>query len=424
MKKSTSLLLLILVVVLTIGWTITGLVEIPLGKYDHIPFTDSRAISKGLDLNGGVYAVYQAVDETLETLADDMKGTIEVMRNRLDSAGYTEATITQQGTAQIRVEIPNVSDPEQVLSIIGQPAKLEFLDPDGNVVIDGSHVVNAEPGTYQGAYVVNFKLNDEGTKLFSSATAKLAASKSAIRIMLDGVEISAPTVNTQIPSGEGYIEGSFADYAAAEKLALQIQSGALPLDIKQIEVRTISATLGVDALKSGVLAGVIGVAAVLVFMLLYYRMPGLVADLCLVLYIMIVLTTISAFGVQLTLPGIAGIILGMGMAVDANVVIYERIKEEIRSGKTVRSAVETGYAKAGVAIFDANITTIIAGVVLMVLGTGSIKGFAYTLLIGIIASMITALLVSRGVFKLIVNLDINNTWLYGVSRKSIKKEEA
>jgi len=424
MKKSTSLLLLILVAVFTIGWTVTGFVTIPLGNYDHIPFTDDRAISKGLDLNGGVYAVYQAVDETLATLSEDIQGTIEVMRNRLDAAGYTEATITQQGTAQIRVEIPDVKDPEQVLSIIGQPAKLEFIDPNGNVVIDGSHVMNAQAGTYQGSYVVNFKLNDEGTKLFSAATAQLAATQSPLAIVLDGVEISAPTVNTQIPSGEGYIEGGFVTYEEAELLAMQIQSGALPLDIEQIEVRTISATLGVDALKSGVLAGAIGIAAVLVFMLLYYRLPGLVADVCLVLYIMLVLTAISVMRIQLTLPGIAGIILGIGMAVDANVVIFERIKEEIRAGKTIRAAVDAGYAKAGVAILDANITTIIAGVVLMALGTGSIKGFAYTLLIGIIGSMITSLLISRGIFKLITVLDPKNTWWFGVSQKSIKKEEA
>lgn len=422
MKKSTSIALLILVLVFTAAWTATAFVDIPLGRYDHIPFSDDRAISKGLDLNGGVYAVYQAVNPDEEDLADKIQGTISIMRQRLDNAGYTEATITQQGTTQIRVEIPSVSDPDEVLSIIGKPAKLEFTDPDGNIIIDGSNVVSAEAGTLESMEsVVYFTLNDDGAKKFSEATARLAATKSTISIMLDGKEISSPIVNTHIGGGQGYIEGNFTA-ESAKQLAMLIQSGALPLDIEQIEVRTISATLGVDALSSGIMAAAVGVGLVLLFMLLYYRLPGLVADVSLVLYIMLVLTCVAEFGVQLTLPGIAGIILGVGMAVDANVVIYERIKEELRAGKTIRSAVDAGFHKAATAIADANITTIIASVVLMALGTGPVKGFAYTLFIGIVASMFTALVITRFLLKILVSLNIGTPWAYGVSKKSIQKE--
>lgn len=425
MKKSTSIILLIVVVLVAAAWTVTAFVGFPLGRFDHIPFSDDRAISKGLDLNGGVYAVYQAVDTASETLTQDIQGTISVMRNRLDNAGYTEASITQQGSDQIRVEIPSVKDPEEVLDIIGTPAKLEFLDPDGNLVIDGSHVVSAEAGVIEGMQsVVNFKLNDEGTRRFSEATARLAASRSQIFIMLDGKEISAPAVNQHISGGEGYIEGGDFTAESATELAMLIQSGALPMEITQIEVRTISATLGVDALSTGIMAAAIGIACVMLFMLLYYRLPGMVANVSLVLYILIVLTCIAEFGVQLTLPGIAGIILGIGMAVDANVIIYERIKEEIRTGKTIRSSVDAGFARATTAILDSNITTIIAAVVLMVLGTGPIKGFAYTLLIGILASMFTALVITRFIFKLLVAMDIKSIWLYGVNKKSVVDKEA
>ncbi|MDD4796538.1 MAG: protein translocase subunit SecD, partial [Eubacteriales bacterium] len=217
MKKSTSIVLLTLILAFTALWTVSAFVPISIGRYDHIPFSDERAIKKGLDLNGGVYAVYQAKNADEADLATKMRSTIAVMRQRIDNAGYTEATISQQGTAQIRVEIPSVKDPDEVLKIIGTPAKLEFIDPDGTVIIDGSQVISAEAGTLEGMKsVVYFTLNDEGAKLFSEATSRLAATRSPISIVLDGNVISSPTVNTHIGGGEGYIEGDFTADSAKE----------------------------------------------------------------------------------------------------------------------------------------------------------------------------------------------------------------
>jgi preprotein translocase subunit SecD len=232
-----------------------------------------------------------------------------------------------------------------------------------------------------------------------------------ISIKLDGESISDPRVNTAIVGGKGYIEG-MADIEEAKNLAIKIESGALPVELKQLEARTIGATLGANALDTGITAGIIGIAAVLLFMLLYYRLPGLVADLALVAYLLIVLFIIVVANITLTLPGFAGIILSVGMAVDANVIIFERIKEERRTGKTLRAAMDAGFHKAFSAIIDSNITTLIAAVVLLIFGTGPIQGFAKTLMIGILVSMFSALVVTRWLLRKIINLKINKDWLY------------
>jgi len=389
MKKRSAINLAV-VIILTAAFGALAIFGLNIGALEIKPLVSG--ISQGLDLRGGVSAVYLAVDEGQEDYASLLSGTMAVLRSRLTGQGFTEATVTQQGTDRIRVEIPDVDDPNEILNIIGQPAKLEFKTPDGEVIMDGSAVKKAEMGYLEGQPVVQFELNDEGTDAFAKATA--ANIGKVISIELDGNVISEPTVNTAITGGSGYIEGNFTA-ESAQNLAMLIQSGALPLNIEQLEVRTISATLGEDALSTSMTAAIIGVLLVILFMIIMYRLPGAVASLALLIYILIDLFLLAVIpGVQLTLPGIAGIVLSIGMAVDANVIIFERVKEELKAGKTVRASVESGFKRAFTAILDSNITTIIAGVVLMIFGAGSIKGFAITLTIGVVASMFTAVVVT------------------------------
>ena len=401
---------MIVVVILLAAFGALAIFGLNIGALEIKPLVEG--ISQGLDLRGGVSAVYEAQDEGQSDFASLLSGTMAVLRNRLTNQGFTEATVTQQGTDRIRVEIPDVDDPNEILNIIGQPAHLEFKTADGETIMDGSAVVSAEMGYLDGQPVVQFTLNDEGATAFATATAENVGS--TISIELDGEVISAPKVNQAITGGQGYIEGNFTA-ESAQQLAMLIQSGALPLDIEQIEVRTISATLGEDALSTSMTAAVIGVLLVIVFMLVIYRLPGVMASLALLIYILIDLFLLAVIpGVQLTLPGIAGIVLSIGMAVDANVIIFERMKEEMRAGKTVRASVESGFKRAFSAILDSNITTIIAGLVLLIFGAGSIKGFAITLTIGVVCSMFTAVVVTRFLLRQMVGLNFTNHSLYGV----------
>ena len=401
---------MIVVVILLAAFGALAIFGLNIGALEIKPLVEG--ISQGLDLRGGVSAVYEAQDEGQSDFASLLSGTMAVLRNRLTNQGFTEATVTQQGTNRIRIEIPDVDDPNEILNIIGQPAHLEFKTADGETMMDGSALVSGEMGYLEGQPVVQFTLNDEGATAFATATAENI--DSTISIELDGEVISAPTVNQAITGGQGYIEGNFTA-ESAQQLAMLIQSGALPLDIEQIEVRTISATLGEDALSTSMTAAVIGVLLVIVFMLVIYRLPGVMASLALLIYILIDLFLLAVIpGVQLTLPGIAGIVLSIGMAVDANVIIFERMKEEMRAGKTVRASVESGFKRAFSAILDSNITTIIAGLVLMIFGAGTIKGFAITLTIGVVCSMFTAVVVTRFLLRQMVGLNFTNHRLYGV----------
>ncbi len=367
----------------------------------------------GLDLTGGFYAVYQAVDPTIEDFEAKMDGAVLVYRNRLDAKGMTEATVQRQGSDKIRVEIPSTeTDPQALSQFLSTPAKLEWKDNDGNVIMEGANVVSAQAGYSDGQYVVSFKLDDEGKKTFASLTAEYAGTSKTITIELDGSVISTATVSNTIASGEGIIQGGFTQESATT-LAMQIESGALPLEISESEVRSVSATLGADALSKGVLAGAIGVGLIVLFMLCIYRLPGLIASIALMFYILITFFCILTLpGVQLTLPGVAGVILSIGMAVDANVIIFERIREEMRSGKSLRTSVENGFQKAFRAILDSNVTTLIAAGTLTIFGTGSIKGFGYTLAIGICVSMLTAVVITRFLMKQVVKIGITDKRFY------------
>ena len=287
---------------------------------------------------------------------------------------------------------------------------VEFVDEAGNVIIEGAMVKNAAASQDEnGKPCIAFELNDEGAKLFAEGTA--ANLGKVISITLDGETISAPTVNSVIAGGQGQITGEFT-HEEAQNLATLILSGALPLNLSQLEVSAISATLGVEALDKAVLAGAIGVVLVMLFMLLRYRLCGLVADIALTIYVLIVVLLLALTGAQLTLPGVAGIILGIGMAVDANVVIFERIREELAAGRPLASSIKKGFANALTAIVDANVSTIIAAVVLYVFGTGTIRGFALTLGIGVATSMFTAIFVTHKLLDIFANLGIKNQKLY------------
>lgn len=368
------------------------------------------AISLGLDLRGGVYTVYQAEDNGDPDFDTKMESTVSILTSRLTRQGFTEATVTRQGSDRIRVEIPNVSDPNQILTIIGTPAQLYFVDEEGNNLMEGSMVKNAQAAQDQdGKPCIAFELTDEGAKIFAEATA--ANLGKTISITLDGETISRATVNTVIAGGKGEITGNFtAD--EAKNLATLILSGALPLNLTQLEVSAISATLGVEALDRAIQAGVIGVILVMLFMLFRYRLCGLVADIALTIYIMIVVLLLALTGAQLTLPGVAGIILGIGMAVDANVVIFERIREEVKVGRPIGSAVRKGFSNALSAIIDSNVTTIIAAVVLYAFGTGSVRGFALTLGIGVATSLFTAVFVTHKLLDIFADMGIKNQKLY------------
>ena len=407
-RKAILSLVAVVVIILVAGY----LALFGFGKGRMINYLKpwGEAISLGLDLRGGVYTVYEAKNPEEADLDSKMDSTVSILVSRLTRQGFTESTVTRQGTDRIRVEIPNVSDPNEILSIIGTPAKLEFVDPDGKVIIDGSMVKNAQAAQGENnQVVVAFELNDEGARLFAEATA--ANIGKPISILLDGETISAPTVNSVIAAGRGEITGNFTS-EEAQTLAGLIMSGALPLELEQLEVSAISATLGVEALEKAFRAGVIGIILVMLFMLFRYKLCGVVADMALLIYILAVILLLALTGAQLTLPGVAGIILGIGMAVDANVVIFERIREEAKAGRPLDSSVRKGFSNAMSAIIDSNVTTIIAAIVLYAFGTGTVRGFALTLGIGVATSMVTAIFVTHKLLDVFVALGFRNQKLY------------
>lgn len=402
-------LVVILVLVAAVGYV--ALCGIGKGTMIHYVKPWSEAISLGLDLRGGVYTVYQAEDDGSEDFETKMSSTVSILTSRLTRQGFTEATVTRQGTDRIRVEIPNVSDPNEILRIIGTPAQLNFVDEAGNVLMEGSMVKNAQAAQDEnGRPCVAFELTDEGAKIFGEATA--ANLGKTISITLDGETISTATVNTVIAGGRGEITSPNFTADEVKNLSTLILSGALPLNLSQLEVSAISATLGVEALERAVQAGIIGVLLVMIFMIFRYRLCGVVADIALTIYMLIVVLLLVLTGAQLTLPGVAGIILGIGMAVDANVVIFERIREEVAVGRPLGSAIRKGFSNALSAIIDANITTIIAAVVLYAFGTGTIRGFALTLGIGVVTSMFTAVFVTHKLLDIFADLGFKNQKLY------------
>lgn len=411
-SKTKSLIKIAVIVVAAAVLAYAALYGFQIAGYKIIPIKE--AIKLGLDLRGGVSVLLEAQPKHGEKITHDkMTGAENVIRGRIDQLGVAEPVIVRQGDTRILVELPGVKDSQRALEIIGKTASLQFVSPDNEVILTGDNIRDAK-AVYgeQNEPLVSLKLDSEGAKKFAEATEKYL--EQPIAIMLDEQVISAPTVYDVITNGEAVITNMESIESAAELAAL-IRAGALPVDLEQRQVMTVGPTLGADSLNKSLKAGFIGVILVLLFMLFYYRLPGLIADFSLLVYIMLVLTIFSAIGATLTLPGIAGFILSIGMALDANVLIFERLREELRNGKTLRAAVDAGFHRALTTIIDSNITTIIAAVVLLYFGTGPVKGFAVTLIIGIAVSMFTAITVTRVILVNLINTRLfTNKKLFGV----------
>lgn len=402
MKNSVcSLVLTVLCITLAALVAIFGVNALNIGGV-----FEEDTISMGLDLVGGSSITFKAVPEEGTDISMDeaLDKAVTILRKRLDNLNQNEATVSKVGTDKVRVEIPGINNPDEAVKTLGSTAKLTFEDSAGNVVIEGKDVISAEAmygslsATSIGSqWYIKLKFNSASQQAFADATERMAAQPEGmnyIAIMMDGVALSTPTVKEKINSTECVIEGDFTE-AEAKNTAAQISSGQLPIAFEESELRSVGASLGSEALSTSLYAGLIGIILVMIFMIIVYRLPGFVSCLSLVAYTAVFAIVLAVSKITLSLPGIAGIILTIGMAVDSNVIIYERIKEEIRVGKTLRSAVKSGFSRAFAAIFDANITTIIAAVVLWYFGTGSVQGFAKTLFIGVVISLFTALVVTR-----------------------------
>ena len=381
---------------------------------------EDMSIPLGLDLSGGVSITYQVVDENPS--AEDMSDTIYKLQKRVDSYS-TEASVYQVGDDRITVEIPGVQDANEILEDLGNPGSLEFQMPDGSVFMTGDMVEDAQGATATDRYgnkqyIVSLKLTDEGAKIFGEVTSENIGKN--LPIVYDGETISYPQVQSAITGGEAQITG-MSSFEEADNLATQIRIGSLSLQLSELESSVVGAQLGSQAIASSLKAGAIRLAIVMVFMIVMYAVPGIAASLALAIYTTLVIATLYLFDITLTLPGIAGIILGIGMAVDANVIVFARIREEIATGKSVQTSMKIGFQKAMSAILDGNITTLIASVVLMALGSGTVKGFAYTLMIGIILSLFTAMVVTRYILYSLYALGLKSEKLYGRAkeRKSI-----
>ena len=447
MKKNKAIILLLVFVLLLAGLGYTATVGLGVDGSGS-----AGSINLGLDLEGGVSITYQVVGDEKPS-SEDMSDTIYKLQQRVD--GYsTESVVYQEGDDRINIEIPGVSDANAILEELGKPGSLYFirqtdsdgnlnyqysgtdeegqpvytltksieeLQADGSIVLTGTDVKNAERRSYQNQmknyeFVVSLTMTPEGVQKFADATTNAYQNSESIAIYYDGKIISAPNVNEPILGGEAQITGNFTS-DEAEQLASTIRIGGLKLELEELHSKIVGAQLGEEAISTSIKAAIIGFVVIVLFMILVYRIAGLAASLALGLYVELIVILLDAFDITLTLPGIAGIILSIGMAVDANVIIFARIREEIAKGKTVRSAIDTGFKKATSAIVDGNITTLIAAAVLAIMGTGTIKGFAYTLALGIVLSMFTAMVVTRTLMNVFYALGAKSEKLYGTAKE-------
>ena len=363
------------------------------------------SIKQGLDLQGGTHIVLEAVDTPEAKVDDDaVQRVLKIIDRRVNELGLTEPIVQRQGDRRIIVELPGIKDPEKAIEILGKTAMLEFQDESGTTVLTGKDLKDARAQIDQGKRnLVAIEFTNEGGKAFADLTAKNVGKR--IAILLDKQMLTNPTVEEPITGGKAVITGN-RTLEEAERVAILLRSGSLPVKVDMIETRTVGPTLGADSKEKSVKAFAIGIGAIVVFMLLFYRISGLVANITLLLYVLLLLVSLKVLNATLTLPGIAGIILSIGMAVDANVLIFERFKEEFRTGKTLRSAMDAGFSRAFLTIWDSNLTTLFAAGVLFFLGTGPIKGFAITLGLGIIISMFTAITVTRFMLRSLIHSNL------------------
>lgn len=420
MRLKSTIIFLIIISLVFLG-SYTAINGADIGK---IKIPNAReAVELGLDLAGGVYVVLEAqTDAQGAELQKIMEQSKAVISERVDGLGVSEPNIVIEGNNRIRIELAGVKDVQEAIDMIGKTAQLKFVDPDGKEILTGKNVKGSEP-QYQKMDssgeqpVVSLEFDKEGTKKFAEATKRLAPktepTEKIIYIVLDDQVISNPVVNAIIDDGRAVIQGDFT-IEEAGRLATLIRAGSLPVEMKEIQSSVIGPKLGLEALDKSIKSAAIAIMIIFLFMLIMYKIPGLVADIALTIYIMLVLIGMKSLGAKLTLPGIAGLILSIGMAVDANVLIFERIKEELRVGKSIRASIDSGFKRALSSVLDSNITTLIAGLVLYGFGSGPIKGFGVTLILGIIASMITSVFITKHLLKLIVNMTgAKNTKLYG-----------
>ena len=414
-SKTKSVVALVVVLLLTIALVVVGFTQHWVPTNGSL---DSLAFRLGLDLQGGMYMEYEA------TKPDNFEGdfevalerTIDVIQMRMTDSGHAEATVQRIDTADkhfIRVEVPtkleNEAEYENIKALINGTGELEFKDPNGNTFMTGAMVQSAQYYYDQGDHQIAFQLTSEGTQIFAEMTRNNI--NRTIAIWLDGEELIAPTVQSAITNGSGVING-LGSADRANRIATQIQSGALPLKLRIDNDSTVAASLGQDALSTSITAAFIGILLIMALMIIRYRLNGAIASWALVIYIVLLFGLIVLFGVELTLPGLAGVVLGIGMAVDANVIIFERFNEEARAGRSAKASVRAGFKNALSAILDANVTTLIAAIVLLIFGTGPIKGFAKTLMLGVVVSMITAILITRFLMNQFVSAGATEMKLY------------
>ena len=414
MKKGKAAVIMALVLAATVGLSYYAALIL-----DATSAKGEMSIPLGLDLSGGVSITYQIVDEN--PTEEDMSDTIYKLQKRVE--GYsTESSVYQVGEDRITVEIPGVSDANTILEELGNPGSLEFMTEDGDVFMTGEQIANAEVAVSEDLYgnkdyVVALTMTEEGAQIFAETTKQYLGR--CLPIVYDGEVISNPYVQSVITGGEAQILG-MASFEEANLLATQIRVGSLSLELQELESAVVGAQLGGQAISTSLKAAVVGLIFVMLFMIVMYRIPGVAASIALVSYTTMVIAILYLYEITLTLPGIAGIILGIGMAVDANVIVFSRIREEMAEGLSAMTAIKAGFQKAMSAILDGNITTFIAALVLMGLGSGTVKGFAYTLMIGILVSMFTAMVVTRFVLYALCGLGFSDEKFYGRAKE--KKE--
>lgn len=410
--KVRSTILFILTLVIIVAFACAGGKGFEVAGWEFKSF--NKAITKGLDLQGGVSVLMEIQDENVTK--DDLDKTRQLIDLRVNKLGVAETSVTVEGDRRVRVEIPGEYDSKELVDSLSKTGNLTFKDSEGKEVLNGTDVDEASVviNNSTNAPVVSLKLTDEGAKKFAEATE--ANLNKTISIYMDEDKISSPRVSSIITDGNAIIEGS-GNLDEAKNLAGLINAGALPVTVKAIQIENVGAQLGAEALPNAVKAGLIGIAIIFVFMIIYYRIPGIIASIALTLYVCLVLLVFAEADVALTLPGIAAFLLTVGMAVDANVLVFERVREELKNGMSVKSAVDKGFKNALSSIIDSNVTTIIAALVLYFMGTGSVKGFAVTLMIGIAVSMFTAVVVTRTLMKWAVDMGmLKSNWQFGVKR--------
>jgi len=401
--KRKSGIIFTLLIIAIIALAFSGFKGFEIAGYEFKSF--DKVVTKGLDLQGGVSVLMEIQDENIAK--EDLEKTRQLLSLRVNKLGVSETTVTTEGEKRIRVDVPGAFDSSDIVDSLSKSGKLEFKDQEGNVVLEGKDIEKATAviDSQTNKPVVSLELTSEGKEKFAEATGNNIGKQ--ISIFMDEDEISSPVVQSKITDGKAVISGT-TTIEEAQKVSGIINSGALPVTLKSVSVQTVGAQLGSEALPNSLKAGAIGIALIFVFMIAFYRLPGVISCIALTLYATLLLIIFVEVGATLTLPGIAGFLLTIGMAVDANVLIFERMREELSRGISIKSAVKKGFENASSSIIDSNVTTIIAALVLYFMGSGAVKGFAVTLMIGIVVSMFTALTVTKILINLAVEMGLLN----------------